>query len=182
MSRNTPTDPDFTPAEERRKLQEEWGALTEQKKALDRLEAELADRTPGDVTRPIQVSMPIPIELPPKVVWGAVVGFITLTVAVVGGAAAIYWRAHTHMSSASIHVMEPDGIPTMVKRAYETAAENKAIRLQLISDIEKKMALQHTELKNDLVKVLAPQKYARWKAREEARIETEAAPAPDTGL
>lgn len=166
--RNTkPLGDDPTPEEERKRLQEEWDALSDQREALDRLETELASRTPGDVPRPSRPG--IPIELPPKIVWGAIVGFLTVSVTVIGSAFAMYYKAGVHIDDAKVHVMEADGIPTMVRRKYETAEEAKNIRVRFIGEIENKMKAQHADLADDLVKAIAPPaKYRAWKRKQNA--------------
>lgn len=99
--------------------------------------------------------------------WGAIVGTLTLIITVVGSASALYWKAGVHMNDATIHIMESDGVPVVVKRAYETAIAAGEARTALVRDIEKKMATQHDDLKVELVKAIAPQRYERWAAQQE---------------
>jgi len=170
--RTTPRVPssDRTPEEARRRIEEEWSALADQKRILEKLEADLVTRTPHDVAHAVRVGgVPMPVRLPPKFVQGLVAGFVTLTLTVVGAATAMYYKAGAHIGDAKVHVMEPDGVPTMVKRRYETAVEAQASRQEIVKDVEKEMADQHESLKDELVRVIAPQRYNRWRRAHENR-------------
>lgn len=173
MSRDRRTTPRLseepTPEEKRRRLEEEWDAISAQRAALNRLEDDLARRTPGDVRRPIRLTdAAVPVKLPLRFIQGLVVGFVTLTVSIVGAATALYYKTQTHIGDPKVHVMEEDGIPTMVKRQYETAERAAAARETIVNDVETEMAQQHEELKDELVRVIAPQRYRQWR-RERAR-------------
>jgi hypothetical protein len=183
-----PKTPPVNP-EQKRLLQEEWDALEERRQAIARMEQELSQRWPEDLSRPISVgAVPhaVPLQpswaaflangpLPVKPTTGTLLTAVGMLVAALTTVIVLVTEGRHHLNDNTRHLDQNSGLGWGGKVQYESKDEARTAHTEIETRLEKKLDSTHERLGGELIKVLGgPAKYERWKqtkaAEKEAKV------------